>query len=367
MTRGKTIVAWVLGILLVALSALVLVLRYEAACEQPPPLAEGVETMKAVTYRCYGSADVLVLEDVEKPVPAANEILVRIRTAAVNPLDWHFMRGTPYLMRLMSGLGKPSDPRMGVDFAGVVESTGPDVTRFEPGDEVFGGLRGAFAEYLVVAENGPVAHKPENATFEQAGAVGIAGVTALQALRDMGDLKPGQKVLINGASGGVGTFAVQIAKSLGAEVHGVCSERNVELVRSIGATRVFDYRKENYTESDEQYDLIVDMISNHSLAANRGVLGPNGTLVIVGGSSGDWLGPLLRPIAAMVYSPFIGQDLGMMLASLSKEDLSTLGALLQSAEVTPVLDREYPLSDVSAAIRYSEEGHARGKIVVQVQ
>jgi NADPH:quinone reductase-like Zn-dependent oxidoreductase len=357
---------WIVVILLVAASALALAVSYEADCEPAPPLAAGVETMKAVTYRCYGSADVLALEDVEKPVPAAGEILVKVRTAAVNPLDWHFMRGKPYLMRLMSGLGKPQDPRMGVDFSGVVESVGPDVTRFSAGDEVFGGIRGAFAEYVLVREDQPVVHKPENVTFEQAGTVGIAGVTALQALRDKGDLKPGQKVLINGASGGVGTFAVQIAKSLGAEVHGVCSARNVEMVKSIGAARVYDYRQENYTDSEEQYDVIVDMISNHSLGANRGVLGPNGTLVIVGGSSGDWLGPMLRPIAAMVYSPFVGQNLGMMMARGSKEDLSMLAALLQSGEVTPVIDREYGLSDVPAAIRYSEEGHARGKIVIRV-
>lgn len=367
MRLRNRIAVWIVGILLAAVLALAVTLSYEADCEPPSPIAEGVETMKAVTYQCYGSADVLTLEDVAKPVPADGEILVKVRSAAVNPLDWHFMRGKPYLMRLMSGLGKPKDPRMGVDFSGVVESIGPGVTRFKPGDEVFGGIPGSFAEYVLVREDQPVVHKPANVTFEQAGAVGIAGVTALQALRDKGDLKPGQKVLINGASGGVGTFAVQIAKSLGAEVHGVCSERNVGMVQSIGASRVFDYRKENYTESGETYDLIVDMISNHSLGANRGVLGPNGTLVIVGGSNGDWLGPMLRPIAAMIYSPFVGQNLGMMMARGSKEDLSTLAALLQSGEVTPVLDREYLLSDVPAAIRYSEEGHARGKIVVRVQ
>jgi NADPH:quinone reductase-like Zn-dependent oxidoreductase len=363
--RNK-IAVWAAALLLVTMSVLALVISHDAACEPAPPLAEGTETMKAITYRCYGSPDILSLEDIAKPVPADDEVLVRIRTAAVNPLDWHFMRGEPYLMRLMSGIGKPRDSRLGVDFAGIVESVGADVTRFKPGDEVLGGLTGAFAEYLTVAEDGPVVHKPANVTFEQAGAVGIAGVTALQALRDRGDVRPGQKVLINGASGGVGTFAVQIAKSLGAEVHGVCSERNVEMVRSIGASRVYDYRKENYTESGQQYDLIVDMISNHSLAANRDVLTPEGTLVIVGGSSGDWLGPMLRPIAAMVYSPFVGQNLGMMMARSSKDDLGTLAALLQSEEVTPVIDREYQLSDVPAAIRYSEEGHARGKIVIHV-
>ena len=357
----------ILIFLVVALSSLALVLSHNSTCEPAPSVSDNTELMKAIVYRCYGSPDVLEYEDIEKPAPADDEVLVKVRAASVNPLDWHFMRGSPYIMRLGTGLGVPNDSSMGVDFAGTVESVGGNVKQFKRGDEVFGGTSGAFAEYVTVREDRALVLKPANMTFEQAASVPIAAITALQALRDKGKLKPGQKVLINGASGGVGTFAVQIAKSFGAQVTGVCSTRNVEMVRSIGADHVIDYTREDYTKSGQRYDLIVDMVGNHSLLTNRQVLNPDGILVIVGGPKGNWLGPLMGPIKAMMLSPFVGQEFVMLLAKLRKDDLAILGDLMQAGTVTPVIDRRFQLNEVPAAIRYSEEGHARGKIVVNVE
>ena len=356
----------ILIFLALAMSALALALSYTSACEAAPIVADDTETMKAIVYRCYGSTDVLEFVDVEKPAPADNEVLVKVQAASVNPLDWHYMRGSPYIMRLGSGIGTPKDSRLGVDFAGTVEAVGENVTRFKPGDEVFGGRNGAFAEYVIVPEDRALALKPANVTFEQAASVPIAGLTALQALRDKGRLEPGQKVLINGASGGVGTFAVQIAKSLGAEVTGVCSTRNVEMVRSIGADHVIDYKKEDYTQSERKYDLIIDMVGNHSLTANRKALTPNGILVMVGGAKGNWMAPLMNPLKALFLSPFVDQELVLILARLHQDDLIIIGDLMQAGKVTPVIDRRYRLSEVPAAIRYSEEGHARGKIVIDL-
>jgi NADPH:quinone reductase-like Zn-dependent oxidoreductase len=323
--------------------------------------------MKAIVYRCYGSADVLQFEDVEKPRPADDEVLVKVHAASVNPLDWHYVSGLPYLLRLGSGLGRPNQTGLGVDFAGTVTAIGANVTNFKPGDAVFGGANGVFAEYVTVRADRSLVIKPADVTFEQAASVPIAAITALQALRDNGKLQSGQKVLINGASGGVGTFAVQIAKSFGAEVTGVCSTRNVEMVRSIGADHVFDYTKEDYTESGQQYDLIIDMVGNHSLTANRRALKPEGIFVIVGGGKGNWLGPMMTPIKALLLSPFVGQDFGMILAQLRQDDLAILADLMQAGKVTPVIDRRYSLSEVPAALQYSEEGHARGKIVISLE
>ena len=351
----------------VAISSLALVLSHNSACGPAPAVADGSELMKAIVYRCYGSADVLGFEDVEKPTPADDEVLVKVVAASVNPLDWHYMRGSPYFMRLGIGLGAPNDTSLGVDFAGTVEAIGRNVKRFKPGDEVFGGTSGAFAEYVTVREDRALALKPANMTFEQSASVPIAGITALQALRDKGKIAPGKKVLINGASGGVGTFAVQIAKSFGAEVTGVCSTRNVEMVRSIGADHVIDYTQEDYTRSGQRYDLIIDNVGNHSLSANRRVLNSDGIFVIVGGPKGNWLKPLMNPIKALVFSPFVGQEFVMILAKLRKDDLAILGDLMQAGKVTPVIDRRYRLSEVPAAIRYSEEGHARGKIVIDLE
>lgn len=351
----------------IGITSLALVLSHNAACEPAPAVSASADTMKAITYRCYGSTDVVEYGDVEKPVPADDEVLIRVVAAAVNPLDWHFMRGSPYFMRLMSGIGAPKDPRLGVDFAGTVEAVGSKVTRFKPGDDVFGGGDGAFAEYVTVREHGALAKKPPDVTFAQAAAVPIAAVTAIQSLRDKGRLKPGQNVLINGASGGVGTFAVQIAKSYGADVTGVCSTRNVEMVRGLGADHVIDYKKDNYTEGDIQYDLIIDMVGNHGLLANRRVLTDDGILVMVGGPSGNWLGPVMGPIKAMFVSPFVDQELVMIFAEMNKDDLAALADLMQAGKVAPVIDRSYPLSETAAAIAYSEEGRARGKIIIAVE
>lgn len=357
----------VLIFLTVAMTSLALVLSHNSACEPAPALAADTATMKAIVYRCYGPPDVLSFEDVEKPTPKDNEVLVKVHAAGVNPLDWHYMRGEPYLMRLGAGIGAPKDERMGVDFAGTVEAVGDMVTKFKPGDEVFGGRSGAFAEYVIIPDDRALVLKPANLSFEQAASVPIAAITALQALRDKGQLKSGQKVLINGASGGVGTFAVQIAKSFGAEVTGVCSTRNVEMVRSLGADHVFDYTKEDYTESGQQYDLIIDNVGNHSLSANRRVLDDEGTFVIIGGSKGRWLGPLMRPVNALLLSPFVSQEFVMILATMDGDDLSILADLMQAGTVTPVIDRSYELDEVADAIRYSEEGHARGKIVIDLE
>ena len=357
----------ILGLFVLALTALAVTIGYNSDCATPSPISGDTEQMQAVMYHCYGSTEVLELEKVEKPVPADNEVLVKVGAAGVNPLDWHFMRGSPYLMRLMSGIGAPDDSRMGVDFAGVVEAVGKNVRQFKPGDNVFGGANGAFAEYVTISEDRALALIPDNQFVEQSAGVAIAGVTALQALRDKGQLKPGQRVLINGASGGVGTFAVQIAKSMGAEVTGVCSTRNVDMVRSIGADHVFDYKKDDYTKSGQQYDLIIDNVGNHSLLKNRAVLKPNGKLVMLGGPTGNWVGPLTRPIQALVLSPFVDQEFIMLLAHLNKDDMEFLAGLMKSGKVQTVIDKMYGLQDIRDAISHSEEGHARGKIIVTVE
>jgi len=368
MTLRCKIGAVILALVAVLLLALGLSLSHDSACSPAPVLASNTTRMKAITYRCYGSADILKFEDIEKPTPADNQVLVRIHAASVNPLDWHYMRGTPYVVRLQTGLGAPKDPRLGVDYAGTVEAVGRSVTRFRAGDEVFGGRDGAFAEYVTAREDRAVVLKPANLTFEQAAAAPVAGITALQALRDKGRIQPGQKVLINGASGGVGTFAVQIAKSFGAEVTGVCSTRNVDLVRSIGADHVIDYTQEDFTKSAQHYDLIVDTVGSHTLLEYRRVMNPNGVFVIVGGpTNGVWIGPFLTPLKALILSLFVSQKFTPLLAQLNPADLTILHDLMQAGKVTPVIDRRYPLNEVPAAIRYLEEGHARGKIAINIE
>jgi NADPH:quinone reductase-like Zn-dependent oxidoreductase len=320
--------------------------------------------MRAIVYHEYGSPDVLELRDIDEPVVTDDGVLVRVHAASVNPYDWHFMRGTPYLVRLMAGLTKPKTARLGVDVAGVVEAVGSNVKQFRAGDEVFGSSKGAFAEHVCTSERALVL-KPANVTFEQAAAVPVAAFTALQGLRDKGRIQRGHKVLINGAAGGVGTFAVQIAKWFGADVTGVCSTRNVDMVRSIGADHVIDYTQEDFTHSGQRYDLMFDAAGNHSLSDNRRVLESRGTLVMVGGSpKGNWLGPLLPALEAIVISRFVGHTLALLLAKGSKEDLIILRGLLEAGTVTPVIDRTYPLSEVPEAIRYLEQGHARGKVVI---
>ena len=326
--------------------------------------------MKAIVYCDYGVANVK-LEEIEKPVPNDDQVLVRVRAASVNPYDWHYVEGTPYVIRAIGGIGlrKPKDIRLGVDFAGTVEAVGKNVTQFKPGDEVFGGRGGAFAEYVCPRATRAVALKPSSISFEDAAAVNIAGITALQALRDKGKVQPGQKVLINGASGGVGTFAVQIAKSLGAEVTGVCSTRNLDLVKSLGADHVVDYTKEDFTKSGERYDVVLDNVGNHSLSECRGVLTPNGKYVLIGGggaSDQGFLGGLGKAIWAMIFSKFVNQQMGMMMADANHNDLTVLADMMQSGKLKPVIDRTYKLAQVPDAIRYVEQGHARGKVVISV-
>ena len=327
--------------------------------------------MKAVRYHRYGGPDVLELQEVDTPAAGDGEVLVRIRAASVNPLDWHFMRGAPYLVRMMAGLSrpKPSASRLGADMAGSVEAVGQDVTGFQPGDEVFGGLeeRGTLAEYISVRADAVVLQKPAGLTFEQAAAVPVAAFTALQALRDKGRVQSGQKVLINGASGGVGTFAVQIAKALGAEVTGVCSTANVGMVASIGADQVVDYTREDFTRAERRYDLLIDIAGNRSLAETRRVLAPKGALVVVGGpNKGRWIGPFGRTIRMLLQSPAVSQRMVSFLAHQNRDDLAVLRELLDAGKVTPVIDRAYRLNQVAEAVRYLETGHARGKVVITV-
>jgi NADPH:quinone reductase-like Zn-dependent oxidoreductase len=318
-------------------------------------------------YHEYGSPDVLELQEVDKPVVKDDEMLVRVRAASANPADWHFMRGLPYVMRPQSGLRKPKSSRLGHDIAGQVEAVGKDVTGFRPGDDVFGSVgAGGFAEYTSVSE-GFLVLKPANLTFEQAAAVPLAALTALQGLRDAGQVQPEQKVLIIGASGGVGTFAVQIAKSFGADVTGVCSTRNVEMVRSLGADHVIDYTQEDFTQSGQEYDLIFQLAGTSSPSDCRRALTPKGTLVLSSGDSeGRWIGPVDRVIQAIVLSPFVSQKLGSFLMKPTKDDLQFLKELIEAGNLTPVIDRTYSLSEVPEAIRYLEEGHARGKVVITV-
>jgi len=323
--------------------------------------------MKAAVYRRYGSPNVIQINEVEKPVPNDNQVLIEVRAASVNPYDWHFMRGTPYLVRIIAGLRKPKDTRLGVDVAGQVEAVGMNVTQFKPGDKVFGSCRGAFAEYACASESAVVL-KPDNVTFEQAASVPIAGFTALQGLRDKGQVQPGQKVLVNGAGGGVGTFAVQIARSFGADVTGVCSTGKADMVRSIGANRVIDYTQEDFTKSGQRYDVFFDAVGNHSLSACRRVLNLKGIYVGAGGTSDPWMiGPLTHMIAAFGLSRFFSQKFVGLLARNRQDDLKTMRELMESGKVTPVIDRRYRLSEVPEAIGYLEEGHARGKVVISLE
>lgn len=367
MKRRYKVLGIISIVLVVAIAALGIALSHDSPCSAAAPLAANTPSMKAVVYRCYGSSDVLKLENIAKPIPADDRVLVKVHAASVNPLDWHYMQGKPYILRADAGMGAPNSIRMGADFAGTVESVGKNVKRFKPGDEVFGDRNGAFAEYVSVAESGAIALKPSNMSMDQAAAVPIAGITALQALRDKGKIQAGQKVLINGASGGVGTFAVQIAKMYGAHVTGVCSTRNVALVQSIGADNVIDYTKDDFTRGSEHYDLIIDNVGNRTVSEYRRVLTPNGSLVSVGGpSDNSWIGPLTGLLNAMVISPFISQKVIFILARANKDDMDLLRDMMQAGKVTPVIDRRYKLSATADAISYLEQGHARGKVIITV-
>jgi NADPH:quinone reductase-like Zn-dependent oxidoreductase len=324
--------------------------------------------MKAIVQDRYGPPDVLALRDVDQPIPAGNEVLVRVRAASVNARDWHLMRGDPYVARPSFGLRRPRVKIRGTDFAGRVEAVGPDVQRFRPGDEVFGEADGAFAEY-VCAPDGVVEPKPANLTFEQAAAVPLAGNTALMGVRDVARVEPGQQVLINGASGGVGTFAVQIAKSFGAEVTGVCSTRNLELIRSLGADHVIDYTVEDFTRNGRQYDVVFDLVGNRSLTDFRRALTPEGTLVLSGGGvsgGGSLFGPMGLFVKGQLMARFVHHRLLPLTVKPSQENLATLRELAESGKIAPVIDRTYPLSETPEAIRYLEVEHARAKVVITV-
>ncbi len=321
--------------------------------------------MKAIVYTRYGSPDVLQRTEVEKPTPRNDEVLVRVHAVSANALDWHHLRGAPFLVRLQDGLRKPKNSILGSDIAGRVVGVGPSVTQFQPGDEVFGGIgQGGFAEYVAVRET-RLLLKPANISFEAAAAVPVAAITALQGLRDSGQLQPGQKVLINGASGGVGTFAVQLAKSFGAEVTGVCSTRNLDMVRGIGADHIIDYTQEDFTSNGQHYDLIVDIAANHSVSACTRALSPWGIWVIVGFST------MFHLVRFMLLGSWVSrtgsQHIGLLQAKLNPTDLALLKELLEAGKVVPVIDRCYPLSAAAEAIRYLEEGHARGKVIITVE
>jgi NADPH:quinone reductase-like Zn-dependent oxidoreductase len=325
--------------------------------------------VKAIVCSNYGSPDVLRCEEIEKPTAGDDEVLIRVRAASVNPLDWHLMRGKPYIGRLLFGLRKPKITRPGRDVAGQVEVVGRNVTQFKPGDEVFGACRGAFAEYACTSESALVM-KPDNVTFEEAASVPVAAFTALQGLRDKGQIQPGQKVLINGAAGGVGTLAVQIAKWFGADVTGVCSTRNVNMVRSIGADRVIDYTQQDFTTSGQRYDLIFDLVGTHSLLACRRVLNPKGIYIgagVAGRTGVSMIGLPARWIKALVLSQFVSQKFVLFMARSSKEDLTIMRELMEAGKVTPVIDKRYRLSEVPQAIQYLAEGHARGKVVITLE
>jgi NADPH:quinone reductase-like Zn-dependent oxidoreductase len=320
--------------------------------------------MKAIVYHEYGSTDVLNCEEIEKPVPRDGEVLIKVRAASVNPLDWRLMKGKPSILRIFFGLRKPRLGRPGVDAAGEVEAVGSNVTQFKAGDEVFGACRGAFAEYACTAES-KLVMKPGNVTFEQAASVYVAGLTALQGLRDKGKIQPGHKVLINGAAGGVGTFAVQIAKSFGADVTGVCSTRNLELVRSIGADQVIDYTQNDFTTSNQRYDLILECVGNHSFSECRRVLNPVGRFIGIGAPHDPSVIGLLAPIIKdLLLSLFVSQKAVMFIAKSSQDDLTLLGELIATGKLKPVIDSCYRLSDAVDAVRHVEEGHARGKVII---
>jgi len=324
--------------------------------------------MRAITNRCYGVPQGVRIEQVAKPVPAEGQMLIKVRASSVNPAEWYGVSGKPYIVRLMGGIGAPKDSRAGYDMAGVVEAVGPGVTRFKVGDEVFGGAWGAYAEYVIGREQGGIIQKPAELGFEDAAAMPIAAITALQGLRDQGHISAGKKVLINGASGGVGTYGVQIAKALGAEVTGVCSTRNLEMVRSLGADHVVDYTKENFTKSKARYDIILDNVGSQDFKDMAKVMAPGGIIVVVGGSKkGPFLGPMKRIALSKLAQPFLDPTIKFYLAKVNKADLELFANWAREGKLRSVIDRRYPLEQTGDALAYLGEGHARGKVVVTVE
>ena len=367
MSKVFKVTAGILVLLVIVLGAFAGLLAHDSGAAPAEPLPAGVARMKAIVYRQYGSPAVLHAEVVARPVPAANELLIRVRAASLNPLDWHFMRGTPYVVRMQMGLGHPKSIRLGVDFAGTVEAVGAQVRQFKPGDAIFGTADGTLAQYATSTEAG-LALKPVNMSFEQAAAVPVAAVTALQGLRNYGHLRPGQKLLVNGASGGVGTFAVQIGRALGAEVTGVCSTRNLELVHSLGADHLIDYTREDFTRGGRQYDLILDTVGNHALRDYERILTPGGIVVLLGSPSYEpWLGPLVGLMRARLLAPFLHHPYVSFFADTGNTaDFNTLRDWMQAGKLVPVIDRHYPLAQAAQAMQYLEAGHTRGKVVVSV-
>jgi NADPH:quinone reductase-like Zn-dependent oxidoreductase len=365
----KRILKWSLSVIFLALVVWFFVAYWTSTNECFRSTAAPANPIKAIVHCEYGGPEVLSVADVEKPAPNDNQLLVRVRAASVNPLDLT-IRG-PWLIRPILGMRKPKDTRLGVDYAGTVEAVGKNVTQFKPGDDVFGGKNGAIAEYICVLADRAVVLKPSNMTFEQAASVPVAAITALQGLRDKGKIQSRQKVLVNGASGGVGTFAVQIAKSFGTEVTGVCSTRNVDLVRSIGADHVIDYTKEDFTKGDQRYDLIYDLVGSHSFSERRRILSPNGICVMAGVGGAGWHDGMAMRLAgelnAYVRSRFVSQKFITYIAQFNKQDMLVLADLLQSGKMTPVIDKTYKLSETADALRYLEQGHARGKVVIVVE
>ena len=364
----KRVLKWSASVILLALVVWFFIAYWRSTNECDRKTAAH-NPMKAIVHCEYGGPEVLTLADVEKPTPVDNQVLVKVRAASVNPLDLT-IRGL-WLLRPLSGLRKPKDTRVGVDYAGTVEAVGKNVTQFKPGDEVFGGKNGAIAEYVCVLADRSVVLKPANMTFEQAASVPVAAITALQGLRDKGKIQAGQKVLVNGASGGVGTFAVQIAKSFGTEVTGVCSTHNVDLVRSIGADHVIDYTKEDFTKADQRYDLIYDLVGNHSFSERRRILNQNGICVMAGVGGAGWHDGIAMRLAgelnAYVRSRFVSQKFIAYIAQFNKQDMTLLADLMQSGKITPVIDRTYKLNQTADALRYLEQGHARGKVVINLE
>jgi len=345
---------------------LAVVLSRNSPCGPAPALLSTAPLMKAAQHRCYGPPGVLKLEYIPRPVPGADAVLVKVRAAALNPLDLHLLRGSPYPIRVMTGFGTPVDTGLGVDFAGIVVAVGAEVKRFKVGDEVFGAAADTFAEYVAVPESHAIILKPKSLSFDEAAAVPVAAVTALQALRDRGGVRPGDKVLINGASGGVGTYAVQLAKTFGAEVTAVCSGRNEEMVRSLGANHVLDYTQRDFTAGPERYNLILDAVGNHSLEQLRHALTQEGVLVMIAGPPGDWVGPISPHIQALVQAPFSSGKVIALTADPKQEDLQSLADLMQAGRMHPFVERIYPLAQLSEALDFLEKGHARGKVVIEM-
>lgn len=365
--RNKILIG-LASVLTLGIASLMIATAYDSPCPTAAPADASGETMRALVPRCYGVENLRV-ERVAKPTPKEGQVLIRIHAASVNPAEWHRITGKPYVLRLDGGIGAPKDTRAGYDMSGVVEAVGPGVTRFKPGDEVFGGAGGALAEYALAREHGGIALKPVNLSFEEAAGVPIAAVTALEGLRDNGHIAAGQKVLINGASGGVGTYAVQIAKAMGAEVTGVCSTRNVELVKSLGADHVIDYTHADFTQGEMKYDLILDNVGNHGYLALADVTKEGGRIVSVGGQkSNPWLGPITRVIVSRpIAGLFTDVELPFFIATIGKDDMEFLAKLANEGKLRTAIDRRYPLEKTGEALEYLGSGRARGKIIVTLQ